>query len=390
MTILIALILALPTLLTFCFAVELVAGLRPLRQAESASAAGCRAVIIVPAHNEAEVIGGTLAALKEAAGDHVRIFVVADNCTDDTAAIARSAGVDVLERRDPERRGKGFAIDFARTELRRDSPDVVIVIDADCRTDRATIERLIDCCAVSGRPCQAIYVQTPAHGASPTVQLSTFAFYVRNVVRQRGLQRLASRVHLVGTGMAFPWAAFASATLATGNIVEDLELGLELAAAGYRPLLVERAIVLSDAASERNTVDQRRRWEGGFLQSARTWAPKLFASSMSDRDPGGLWAAVSLMIPPLALLLLLDAVLLVFAGVTVTLLRAAAWPLLTLSVAVAFAGFGLIMAWAGGGRRFAGWKTIARVPFYVLWKIPMYAGFVRRGAPSEWQRTGRG
>jgi cellulose synthase/poly-beta-1,6-N-acetylglucosamine synthase-like glycosyltransferase len=384
-TILIALILALPTLLTFCFAIELLAGLRPLRQAEAPSAAGRRAVIVVPAHNEAEVIGGTLASLKEAAGNRVRILVVADNCTDDTAAIARSAGVDVLERRDPQLRGKGFAIDFARTELRRDPPDVVLVIDADCRTDRATIEQLINRCAASGHPCQAIYLQAPAPDAPPTVQLSTFAFYVRNVLRQRGLQRLAGRVHLVGTGMAFPWTAFASAALATGNIVEDLELGLELAATGYRPLLVEHAIVLSDAASERNTVDQRRRWEGGFLQSARVWAPKLLASSISDRDAGGLWAAVSLMIPPLALLLLLDAALLV----AVAVLGGAAWPFLTLSAAVGFAGVGLVLAWAGGGRRFAGWKTMARAPLYVLWKIPMYAGFVRRGAPSEWQRTGR-
>src|SRR5262249_21997555 len=68
-------------------------------------------VVLIPAHDEAKVLSRTLAGVlpELAAGD--RVLVVADNCTDDTAAIARAAGAEVLERDDPRHRGKGFALD---------------------------------------------------------------------------------------------------------------------------------------------------------------------------------------------------------------------------------------------------------------------------------------
>ena len=81
------------------------------------------------------------------------------------------------------------------------------------------------------------------------MQVSNFAFMIRNLVRQRGLQRLAGRVHLTGTGMAFPWTLFADADLGGGSIVEDLNLGMSLAANGHPPILVEGATVWSPAAS---------------------------------------------------------------------------------------------------------------------------------------------
>ena len=71
---------------------------------------------------------------------------MADNCTDATADIARSVGVEVIERIEPDRRGKGFALDFAREHLERAPPQVVIVIDADCATDSESLARLISRC----------------------------------------------------------------------------------------------------------------------------------------------------------------------------------------------------------------------------------------------------
>ena len=61
----------------------------------------------------------------------------------------------------------------------------------------------------------------------------------------------------------------------------------------------------TEAATETNTFDQRARWEGGYLQSAAKWAPRMLAHSVRRGDGRGLWAAVSLLIPPLALLILL-------------------------------------------------------------------------------------
>ena len=96
---------------------------------------------------------------------------------------------------------------------------------------------------------------------------------IKNLVRQRALQRLAGRAHLTGTGMALPWPIFEQANLGGSNIVEDLALGLELAERSAPPMLVEEATVWSPAASAGGTLVQRRRWEGGFLATMLKTAP---------------------------------------------------------------------------------------------------------------------
>ena len=295
----------------------------------------------------------------------------------------------MIERRDLERRGKGFALDFARDYLRSNPPDVVLVVDADCMIDPESVRNLIGRCVASGRPCQAMNLQLPATGSSPVVQLSTFAFFVKNVIRQRGLQRLSGRGQLLGTGMAFPWSIFDRADLATGDIVEDLKLGQELGRQGHGPLFVEQARVFSDAETDRNTISQRRRWEGGFLRNALRVGPSFLVQSLARADWRGAWSAINLMIPPVALLVILDVAALGIGGAVTWLTGASNWPLLVLAGLLAAAFVAVAMAWLAGGSQFVSAGALARAPLYVLWKIPMYLGFVRAGAPPEWQRTER-
>jgi cellulose synthase/poly-beta-1,6-N-acetylglucosamine synthase-like glycosyltransferase len=388
-TILIALILAPLTLLTLCFAVELLCGLRALRAQPAPAAGAIAATIIVPAHNEEAVIGENLALLKEHSSG-AAILVVADNCTDSTAELARRAGADVVERFDADRRGKGFALDFAKRTLASAPPDVAIIMDADCVPDPHGIERLIGACAATGRPCQAIYLQKPALGGSPVVQLSTFAFFIKNVVRQRALQRTAGRVHLLGTGMAFPWPLFDKAELATGNIVEDLELGLDLADGGHPAILVEDAAVWTDPAAETNTMEQRRRWEGGYLQGAMRWGPSLLLQGIRRGDARRLWTGLSLFIPPIALLVTLDLAAIAAAGLVYLISGAGLMPLILLCAALVLAAAAILAAWGAGGSRFIPLSRLAQVPLYLAWKLPLYLGLARRGAPGEWVRTHRG
>jgi cellulose synthase/poly-beta-1,6-N-acetylglucosamine synthase-like glycosyltransferase len=374
-------------LLTFCFAVELFFGIRPLAQWPTAEQLHPTSVVIVPAHDEEAIIRARLAALKSATNGITRILVVADNCRDSTATIARELGVEVAERFDADRRGKGFALDFARSSLQSNPVDVVLIVDADCEMDAGSIRRLVARCFVSGRPCQAVNLQVPAPDASPAVQLSTFAFFIRNVVRQRALQRLTRRVHLLGTGMALPWSAFIKADLATDNIAEDMKIGVELAEAGHPALFVEDSAVWSSAESEKNTLTQRSRWEGGFLRNALQKGPRMLLRSLARGDLRGSWAAVDILIPPFALLLLLDVAGLLLSLVVVTTAGASLAPMLALGGVLGLAVIGLAMAWASGGSRFVSLSGLGRAPFYVLWKLPMYLGLARSGAPKEWLRT---
>jgi glycosyltransferase involved in cell wall biosynthesis len=386
-TILLALIVAPFIILTFCFAVELVAGLAPLRPFSIGPSNSPDSVIVIPAHDEEAIIASMLADLKGAATGLARILVVADNCSDDTAAEARRAGVEVIERRDTEHRGKGFALDFARRHLQSAPPDIVVIIDADCRIDAASLERLIAACVATDRPCQATYLLDPAPGSSPSVQISTFAFFIRNVVRQRALQRLVGRVHLLGTGMAFPWPAYDREQIATADIVEDLRMGIELAEAGRPPLFVEAAEVWSPPENDGNTLVQRTRWEGGFLAHALNSGPTMLVKSLGRVSLREMWAALDLMIPPLALLVMLDVAFLIFGTLARMLVGASAWPVLALAAALLLAGLALAGAWLRGGSRFVSLRTLARIPVYLIWKLPLYLGLAQRGAPKEWLRT---
>ena len=389
MTFLNAALLLLPTVVTAYFVVEVLAGLPRGGSRHLLPGGSVRATIVIPAHDEEAVLEATLERLLVALPDGAEILVVADNCTDDTAAIAHNAGVRVAERHDADRRGKGFALDHARQALATDPPEVVLVVDADCTIDKNSLTALIGSAAASGRAAQAINLLRPALDAPPMVQVSTFAFMLKNVVRQRGLQRLAGRVHLTGTGMALPWAHFAAADLATSSIVEDIRLGFELADRGVPPQLVEDAFIWSSPSTESGTLTQRKRWEGGFLNMAGRTAPRAMAQAVRRFDPRGIAAALDLCVPPLALLGLVNVGLLLFTAGLTALTGAAWWPVGTFVLVLAAMAAAVLAAWAREGRAFLPARALIRLPLYMLWKVPLYLGLTRRGTPSEWLRTGR-
>lgn len=384
-------ILLLPAgLVGLVFLLEVLAGLRPLRDgAPAAPADRIRATVLVPAHDEEAVIVRGLATLKQAAAGVADILVVADNCIDRTAELARGEGVRVTERHDLERRGKGFALAHARATLSDDPPDVVVVLDADCAIDRQSLSALVADAHAGGRPAQAINLLQPAPGAAPGVRVSTFAFMLKNLIRQRGLQRLGGRVHLTGTGMALPWPLFERARLATADIVEDVKLGLELDRAGYPPQLVSGATVWSPPADAAGTLVQRSRWEGGYLANMREAAPPAVMTALRRASPRELFAALDLCIPPLALFALLNTALLAVAAALTWLTGASWWPVLAFATILLASFAAILAAWAVAGRAFLGGRDLLRLPLYVLWKVPMYLGLRRKGTPTEWLRTGR-
>jgi hypothetical protein len=153
-------------------------------------------------------------------------------------------------------------------------------------------------------------------------------------------------------------------------------------------MLVPAATVWSPAASASGTLVQRKRWEGGYLVTALRLAPAAFKTSLMRADLRGLCAALDLSIPPLALLVLLNTAALVLALFAV-LGGAAWWPALLQAALGGLAFLAIVLAWIIEGRKFASPMTLLQLPFYVLWKLPMYLGLVRRGAPKEWLRTGR-
>ncbi len=351
--------------------------------------------ILIPAHNEALSIGKTLTTLLPQLTPQDRVVVVADNCTDETAAIARFIGenfekfdVSVLEREDPERLGKGYALDYGIRFLKSDPPSVVIFIDADCIVHAGTVQRLAEVAWNSRRPVQATYLQDKPSNPTPKDAISALAILVKNFVRLQGLARLGLPCLLYGTGMAFPWSVISNASLASGNLVEDMQLAIDLAIAGYPPMYCAEAKVTGTLPQQQQaSKTQRTRWEYGHLQILVNQVPRLLKAAISQRRFELLTLALELGVPPLSLLVMVWGATMV-ASLLLGLLGGAWIPTIVLAVTGLLIITSIVGAWIKFGQKTIPGSVLLAIPIYILWKIPLYIAFIVR-PQKKWIRTER-
>ncbi len=347
-----------------------------------------KVAVLVPAHNEERGISSTLVGLSAALKKQDRLVVIADNCSDATAEIARGMGAIVVERHDLTHTGKGYALDYGLRFLETDPPDVVVIVDADCQVEPGAIATLSQKAIAMKRPMQATYLMEKPSHSTPKHSISAFAFKVKNLVRPSGLGRFGLPCLLTGTGMAFPWSVIRSADLANGHIVEDMKLGLDLTIAGYPPVFCPDAKVTGCLPQyDRAAETQRTRWEHGHLQSILTYVPVLVKASLQKRRIDLLALALDLCVPPLSLLVVL------WIGSTLGSLMAAflgaSWiPVGILAIAGLVLMSAILVAWAKFGRVDLPLRELLAVPFYILWKVPLYLKFLIR-PQKTWVRTER-
>ena len=361
----------------------------PLRQERRAErGARPRLAVLVPAHNEAAGISRTLDAISPQLEDNDRLIVIADNCEDQTATIARDLGATVLERVDDRRRGKGYAVRHALSYLESDPPAVVVTIDADCLPLPGCVERIARGANATGNPIQAAYLMPPPENASPGTLVSSFAVLVKNYVRPRGLQRLGMPCLITGSGVAYPWELLQSVPHPESHIVEDMHYSVDLALAGHPPLPCMEALVespLPDARQAAHT--QRTRWEHGHLSVILSQGPRLLLGAAKKCSPRLLAMWLELMVPPLSLLIF--AMLASCVGFALVGALAASWmPLGILIAACTVGSVGLLIVWWRFGRRTLPATKLLSVPIYVLGKLSIYKKFVT-GPEKSWVRTAR-
>lgn len=392
---LVAVVVVLPVCLYLLLLTTLSVARAPPRQSATK-----RLVCLVPAHDEAAGIAATVQSLLQAPypPERKRVLVIADNCSDDTAARARAAGADVLVRVDSARRGKGFALEAAFEHVLRDGwAEGVLVVDADTIVApnlwRAVSSRL----AAGAQAMQVTNgVRNPGAGWRPMLQAIAMAMI--NGVRSLGRERLGTSVGLRGTGMAFSRATLERVPHKVYGVVEDVEYGVRLGLAGIRVAFVPETWIASDApVSATVALSQRRRWEGGRASLVRSLLPTVARAAWRTRSPLLLDLAIDLLVPPLsypALVVLLGGVLEVSHWWLTGALSPAA-PLWLFCV-LALAAY-VLRGVAFSGTGWAGLRALATAPAYVLWKlvvakpwrhaVPSLKGGAN--APTEWVRTAR-
>lgn len=371
---------------------EIIAALTmPAREIALRSKQGIRqrVAILVPAHNESTGILLTLEDIKPQLLTGDRLLVIADNCVDDTAAIAAAAGAEFIERDEPGRTGKGYALDFGLKHLSLDPPAIVIVIDADCRVAEGAIERLAITCATTRRPVQALNLMTAPDESPINYRVAEFAWRVKNWVRPLGLNALNLPCQLMGTGMAFPWDIVCSANLASGWIVEDMKLGLDLALTGSPPLFCPSASVRSYFPwSVEGAKSQRKRWEGGHISMILTTVPRFIYNAVACGNFGLLALTLDLAIPPLSFLVLLLAGTFSIAGLA-ALFGFSSAALIISAIDFMALVLAIILAWLKYGRDVLPLGAMFSVATYVFGKLPFYRHLLSDSTAPRWTRTDR-
>ena len=345
--------------------------------------------LLVPAHNEALGIRGTIESLSSQMRPGDRLVVVADNCTDETARVAREDGADVFERTNLDQRGKGFALQAGLAHLSAGGPpEFVVVVDADCRLAPGCLDALVAQAAATGRPAQACYLMTaPAEPRAVDV-VSALAVLVKNRVRPLAMARLGFPCLITGSGSAFPWAGLQARTFEGGNIVEDMQLAVDLALAGSPPSYCDDAVLyaaLPDQAAA--FTSQRRRWEHGHLHTLLSQVPRLARAFLRTGRIGLAAMLVDLAVPPLSLVVALNLACLV-AGLAAFALGAGKTPALVSAAALGLLAVSVGLAWWRFARDRIPFRFLLSVPVYVLTKLPLYAAFLFR-RENTWVRTAR-
>jgi cellulose synthase/poly-beta-1,6-N-acetylglucosamine synthase-like glycosyltransferase len=369
--------------------VEVLAGYRP---PPSAPQGGLRVpgyAVLMPAHNEEAGIADAVRAVLQQIPPHARLVVIADNCTDATRDVARAAGADVIERNDPLVRGKGHALAFGVEHLRPAPPDVVLIVDADCIPAPGALDVLAARAAALRRPMQALYLMLAPPEAPLRIRMAAFAWALHNELRPSGLHRLGLPCQLMGTGMALPWFSLEHVSLASGHLVEDMQLGARLAEAGLAPHFCPDARVDSWFPEQGAGLDsQRKRWEHGHLSMIFSAAPATLWHGLRSGQHGAVALALDMCIPPLALLALLVMVSCALGGWLAG--RGTMGQVMAVAALCSAIGFAsaVLLAWRSVGRRWISLAELLSAPLYVLKKVPVYASFLLK-RQKEWVRTSR-
>ena len=344
--------------------------------------------VIVPAHNEAAVIARTVTSLRQLdwPQDGYRIFTVADNCTDETAAAARAAGSLVLERQDASLRGKGYALDFAfNASLKERWADAVVVIDADAEVSPNLLEAFAAAIERGAQAVQAHYgVLNP--NASWRTRLMTIAKGSFHIVRSRARERMRVSCGIRGNGWCVTHALLRAVPYQAFSLAEDLEYGIDLGLAGFRVAYADEAHSNADMVSGRQIAGkQRQRWESGRFQLIRTKTGALLRAAARQRSRICLDLALDLLVLPLSYIVLNIALLAATTGLIQFWLPAVRpWLWVSVGCAACVSAY-VLRGWRLSGIGARGILDLARAPAFLAWKLIL----MLRRESSEWVRTER-
>ncbi len=349
-----------------------------------------RFAIIVPAHDESKVIERTMTSLGEIdyPDELHEIVVVADNCSDDTAQIARACGATVFEREDDANRGKGFALDWVFKKLEQNPFEAVVIVDADTIVAPDFLTQC-DVRVQNGEKAIQGYYDVIDPEGSPMSSLSYLGFVLNRNLRYTGRTRLGGSSNLLGNGMCFTREITDKYGWPASSVVEDLEFEIILNLDGIRVSFAPEARIFAEMPEtfEQSTT-QRSRWDLGKFQIRNKYVPRLLMKAITRLSVNCFDRAIELCIPPYSILWGFS--FLLFVGALAVSIMDEFDELFTvwsagLGASVAYVLLGLIVAKAS----WRIYRNLLYAPFFIIWRMNIILKGSVSKATEKWIKTER-
>lgn len=347
-----------------------------------------RFAVIIPAHDEELGVAATVAQLRSAdyPPENIRILVIADNCSDLTAARARGAGAEVWVRHDVVDKGKGQALDWAlkKQDSRLADAELIAFVDADMHVHADFFATMA---ATFAHPATVVaqgryVISNAGHSFLSAIGFASFCYV--NHVRPAGRCFWHGTADLKGGGMVFRSRFLLPRGWPAHSIAEDIQLGKEMMLEGVRVTYVPSAKVESDIPATLAQVKvQQSRWEGGKRSIHISILRQVTAALMRRPTMMLIDGFLDLLVPPLSVIMLCATVGLSLGAWSGS---ASVWPTLGSIAVFAFAVLsGLLQNRAGP----AVYCRLLVAPLFIIWKVALLASLWISAGPSTWQRTPR-
>ena len=343
--------------------------------------------VLIPAHDEEMLVGRLLESLRrlDYPNDRFDVCVVADNCQDRTAPLARSLGARVYERHDRSELGKGFALRWLLGQLAQEGRryDAFVVLDADSIVDPNFLRRMDARLEAGSQVVQAYYsVLNP--GESPLAALRYAALTAVHYLRPLGRSVLGLSCGLKGNGMCFAAPIVERFAWRWFTLAEDVEFHLALVREGIRVDFAPETSVLADMpVTFAQATSQNDRWERGRVQLLRQSVVNVLAGWRRRGSALRLDAAEQC-IPPLSVPFALGGLCLV-GGAVLGAVAPTTLAALSLAGQVAYLLAGLVVARAP----WRAYLALGYAPLYIAWKVGLYGRALVGARSSRWVRTAR-
>lgn len=243
--------------------------------------------MIVAAHNEEVVIGRLIESMKNQ--DYPKelfdIFIIADNCTDNTAKVAREHGVNVYERFNKDQRGKGYALEwmFAKIFKMQTKYDAIAVFDADNLVSKNWCKE-INSKMLEGYKVVQGYIDSKNPNDSWIATSYSIAFWSQNRLYQLARANVGLSNQIGGTGFAIDTQVLHDFGWGATCLTEDLEFSCKLVMNGEKVGWAHDAIIYDEKPlTLKQSWVQRRRWMQGFSDVASRYFFKLLKKGLKER-----------------------------------------------------------------------------------------------------------